>query len=118
VVGGEADRGWSYLSADAQAGYRGDQALYVREMRSVNWETFHWADPEPFSKDGFWASFVRVDGRLSRVPGLFFKRPIASPSCVDHEGVGIYLPVQTSWLGPIGIGGGARTGTQERGECP
>lgn len=96
------DRGWSFLSAEAQTMiYDDDPQAYWDELAQVNWAQVAWAPANGHVDDGaFYAGSVWLRSHPSTLPRFLIERGLATPHCVDGSPFGLDLQMRLGWFNP------------------
>lgn len=121
MSGATADRGWSLLGQEAQATYNFDQAAYVADAASVDWDALDPSVGPGYVDDGFATVTVKINGGWNSVAAFIRNRPLGQIACGFGSDVAFVVIVSVgdlrNPLQPARIGAGARTGDAERGDC-
>jgi hypothetical protein len=101
LAGADGDLGWAHLAAELKdRAYGGDQAVYRRDVESVQWRQVRWADTQGRTEDGFFFGYTDLLSDPRTLPRFLFERGIVGPNCVDRAAMGIYTNMQSQWLTP------------------
>ena len=102
-----ADRGWSFLSTEAQEmSYQGDAEAYWADLEQVDWTQVAWAPANGHVDDGaFYSGSVWLRSHLSTLPRFLFERGLATPACVDDQPYGIHVQMRLRWFNAPRISG-------------
>jgi len=96
------DRGWSFLSTEAQSMIYGDDPdNYWDDLEQVDWRHVAWAPASGYVDDGvFYSGSVWLRSHLSTLPRFLVERGIATPYCVDESPFGIGVQMRVGWFAP------------------
>ena len=96
------DRGWSLLSAEAQAiAYEGDAQVYWRDLEGVDWEQVSWAPANGHVDDGaYYLGGVWLRSHPSTLPRFLVERGLATAGCVDGLPYGVNVQMRVGWFNP------------------
>ena len=112
------DRGWSYLSVEAQQDiYGGDRNAYLADVRGVDWSAVSWEDPVGRIDDGVaYIGNVGLRSHPGTVPRFLLEKRLVGPSCVDDLPFGISVIMSVGWFtDPHPSAGAGPTGSA--GDC-
>lgn len=99
------DRGWSWLSAEAQTLiYQGDAEAYWSDLEQVDWTEVAWAPANGRVDDGaFYSGYVWLRSHPSALPRFLIERGLVIPDCIDGRPFGIHLQMRLGWFNSPGI---------------
>lgn len=102
------DRGWSFLSAEAQSMiYDDDPQVYWGDLDKADWTQVAWASANGYVDDGvFYSGYVWLRSHPSTLPRFLVERGLATPHCVEGSPFGIGLQMRTGWFNPPRISAG------------
>ncbi len=100
--GAEIDRGWGYLSPEAEASiYGGDFGAYLRDVNRVDWSAVAWSKTYGFSDDGFFSAHADLLSDPRTLPRFIVERRLVGPRCADERPMGIQTYFQLGlWREP------------------
>jgi hypothetical protein len=86
MAGAELDRGWSYLSPEAQASvFGGDLGAYLRDVNSVEWGRVAWSKTYGFTDDGFFSAHTDLLSDPRTLPTFIAERRLVGAMCGNDE---------------------------------
>jgi len=96
------DRGWSFLSAEAQTMvYDDDPQAYWDDLAAVEWTGVAWAPANGYVDDGvFYSGYVWLRSHPSTLPRFLIERGLGTPHCVEGSPFGIDLQMRLGWFDP------------------
>lgn len=96
------DRGWSLLSAEAQAiAYQGDADAYWNDLDEVDWEQVAWAPANGHVDDGvYYLGGVWLRSHPSTLPQFLVERGLVTAGCVDDLPYGVNVQMRVGWFNP------------------
>jgi hypothetical protein len=97
-----ADRGWRYLSTEAQAeGYGDDQSAYLADVSAVDWQTVRWGQAVGNTVDdeyGVVYAYIPVLSDPRTLPHFLLDRDLVAAKCGDRAATQILAQVPRSWF--------------------
>ena len=94
------DRGWSYLSIEAQReAYARDQTAYLDDVSAVDWSQVAWTPAIGHVEDGaFYLGNVSLLSHPSTLPPFLVERGLAGAMCIDDLPFGISVTTRVGWF--------------------
>ncbi len=90
MAGAELERGWGYLSPEAQASvFGGDLGAYLREVNSVDWSRVAWSKTYGFADDGFFSAHTDLLSDPRTLPTFIAERRLVGAMCGNEQPIGI-----------------------------
>lgn len=96
----DTDRGWRYLTAEAQAeAYGGDESAYLAEVMAVDWGTVRWGQTDGRTTEyGFVFAYTPLLSDPRTLPRFMHERALVAASCTDRAATQIFANVSTAWF--------------------
>jgi hypothetical protein len=100
MAGSSADRGWHYLSTEAQSeGYGGDESAYVADVRAVDWGAVRLGQALGRTTDyGFVFAYIPVLSDPRTLPHFLVERDLVAATCGDRAAIQIFAQVPSAWF--------------------
>jgi hypothetical protein len=99
MAGAELERGWGYLSPEAQASvFGGDLGAYLREVNSVDWSRVAWSKTYGFADDGFFSAHADLLSDPRTLPTFIVERRLVGTMCGNEQPIGVQTYFKLDFL--------------------
>lgn len=96
----DADRGWRYLSPEAQSeSYGDDESMYVAEVKAVDWQSLRWGHALGRTTDyGYVFAYIPMLSDPRTLPHFLVDRNLVAASCADRAAIDVFANVPSAWF--------------------